>query len=261
MRTVYIIVNEENNRVYVGSTVNYPKRKLSHLGRLRDNFHSNKRLQEDFNLYGESSFHFQILESFENISEVDLAKREEFYIHEFNSCDPEKGYNIYSRCNAFSDEAREEISRKCSKELNGNYGNSLSEEIKKKMRDRRYGEDHVNKPRVSSYKKKTVEELAKSREQLSLKMKGRVVPQETRDKISKARQGMKWSQEVKNKFSEDRKGEKNSNSKLSKEQALEIHRLMNEGNIHYSEICEQFNIGVTQAYKIKRKEHWVFRNG
>lgn len=42
-------------------------------------------------------------------------------------------------------------------------------------------------------------------------------------------------------MSENRKGSNNSNSKLTKEQVLEIHKIMNEGE-HYSVICAEFNI-------------------
>ena len=90
-------------------------------------------------------------------------------------------------------------------------------------------------------------------------MKGRIVSQETREKIRQNRLGKKASLELRQTYSEQRRGSKNSNSKLSKEQVLEIYEKMNSG-MNYKDVCAEYGIGQCWAYKIKRKELWVFND-
>ena len=88
-------------------------------------------------------------------------------------------------------------------------------------------------------------------------MKNRLITDEVRQKISKARLGMKASAETREKLSANNRGIKNPRAKLTEEQVLDIYTRMNNGE-HYSIICEEYKIGTTQAYKIKRKEHGIF---
>lgn len=83
---VYKIVNKTNNGVYVGSSVNMPKRWKTHLWLLRKNKHRCKHLQNSFNLYGENNFYFEILEQitvngplFQNTRNV-LTEREQYWL-------------------------------------------------------------------------------------------------------------------------------------------------------------------------------------
>ena len=251
MKCVYVIHNIATDLYYVGSTTNFSKRKTSHLNSLRKGSRSNKHLQEDFDLWGESNFEFSVLK--EVTKEEELKALEEKYIEYYS----DRCYNIYSHCNYLSRNTRKIISAKCSGSNNGNFNRPHSDEEKQRMRDNRYGVDYVCKPKKSTYVRKTPEELAESRKRMSEYMKNRVVSDEKREKLRQYRKGRKASDEVRKKMSENRKGSNNSNSKLTKEQVLEIHKRMNEGE-HYSVICAEFNIGQTQAYKIKRKEHWVF---
>lgn len=62
-RGVYLITNLENNKIYVGSTINsFKERWMAHIQKLRSNKHSNQYLQSSFNKYGENKFKFSILE-------------------------------------------------------------------------------------------------------------------------------------------------------------------------------------------------------
>lgn len=61
-RGIYKIINAVNNKFYVGSAVDFEKRKARHLWRLRRGDHVNKHLQAAFNKYGESSFIFVLVE-------------------------------------------------------------------------------------------------------------------------------------------------------------------------------------------------------
>ena len=59
---IYKIINIKNNKFYVGSAVNFSRRKTRHFSELRTNKHNNKHLQAAWNKYGESSFIFAIVE-------------------------------------------------------------------------------------------------------------------------------------------------------------------------------------------------------
>ena len=60
MRGIYEIINKENNRVYVGESLNITNRWKDHIKMLESNTHYNYKLQEDFNKYGEHVFEFKI---------------------------------------------------------------------------------------------------------------------------------------------------------------------------------------------------------
>lgn len=74
---VYEIRNDVNGRRYIGSTVDFPKRKSRHLANLRKNTHTNPLLQYDFNKYGEKAFVFHVLE---RTCDDILLDMEQYYI-------------------------------------------------------------------------------------------------------------------------------------------------------------------------------------
>ena len=82
---VYIIKNDINNKIYIGSTkMSFLKRIWHHLSCLRNNTHKNPILQRSFNKYGEDNFSFHIIEVCENKNDVPI--REQFYLDQyFNS--------------------------------------------------------------------------------------------------------------------------------------------------------------------------------
>ena len=59
---IYKIINVVNNKFYVGSAVNFSRRKARHFSELRNNRHNNSKLQNAWNKYGEPSFIFVIVE-------------------------------------------------------------------------------------------------------------------------------------------------------------------------------------------------------
>lgn len=59
---IYKIINVVNNKFYVGSAVNFSRRKTRHFSELRTNRHSNLKLQNAWNKYGEKSFVFVVVE-------------------------------------------------------------------------------------------------------------------------------------------------------------------------------------------------------
>lgn len=89
---IYKIICLKNNKVYIGSSVNLRKRKISHLHELRLNKHSNKRLQNAYNKYGEESFCFEkVLEC----SPEELLFFEEQMIKQYDSF--KQGFNLVEK--------------------------------------------------------------------------------------------------------------------------------------------------------------------
>ena len=253
MMCVYTIYNNYTDKYYIGSTSNFSRRRTDHFTSLRNNRHSNSNLQKDFNKYGEA--HFSIFPIKELSSPEELKYFEELFISHYDSLG--KCYNLYKHCYAFTDDVRLTISKKVSGELNGNFSRPHTEEEKKRIRDNRYGKDYICKPKTSSYTRKSEQEILESRKRVSEFMRNRVVSQETRDKLSSYRKGRHHSSDTLAKLRRQRKGEGNSNCKLSKEEVFEIYCKMQSG-VSPKSICEEYSIGMTLAYKIRRKEHWAF---
>ena len=80
MRCIYKIINVINNKFYVGSAVNYEKRKARHLWRLRRGDHANKHLQAAWNKYSEKAFVFAVVE--EVPEDKDLLAAENVWLKE-----------------------------------------------------------------------------------------------------------------------------------------------------------------------------------
>lgn len=260
MQGVYQIKNKLNNKIYVGSSVNIEQRIKAHQKALNTNSHNNHYLQNAWNKYGESNFEFSVLEIVED--RLKLREIEKNYIHKLNCVDHTIGYNILSDTNIglgvkASMEVRKKISNACKGENNGNFGRKHTKKELQRIRDNRWGKNYKCKPRKSY--RKTPEELAESRRLFSEKCKGRKLSEETKQKLSKLATGRKASEELKSRFSEQRRGINNANSKLNKEQVLEIYEKMNSG-INYKEVCKEYGVGQCLVYKIKRKEHWVFND-
>lgn len=84
---IYKITNIDNDKSYIGSSVDITKRAYKHLFQLRNNFHNNKHLQNAYNKHGEGAFNFEIIERCETDKLIIL---EQYYIDilkpEYNIC-------------------------------------------------------------------------------------------------------------------------------------------------------------------------------
>lgn len=74
---IYQIKNIVNQKIYIGSALNYKRRKYNHTYLLRKGSHPNTILQNSYNKYGEENFLFEIVEE---CTKENLLVREQHYI-------------------------------------------------------------------------------------------------------------------------------------------------------------------------------------
>lgn len=257
MMGVYAIKNNLDGKIYIGSSVDILNRFKRHKYELIRGEHNNKYLQCAWNKYGGDNFSFELLEPVRDKNK--LRERETYYIKLYDCTNKKCGYNLLNDSNiglgvSASAEIRKKISAACKGELNGNFGRKNSPEVIKKMRDARWGVGYVKKE-PKKRPRKTPEQLAESRRIQSERMKNRVVSEETRRKLSEYRKGRKFPQWVLDKFKGKRVGEKNPNSKLTKKDVGDIIKKLSSG-VHYLTISKEYNICVSQVYKIKNRKCW-----
>lgn len=161
---VYRIINYNNGKTYVGSTLDFRERWYKHKSSLRAKKHENSKLQNDWNLLGEENFCFEI----GVICDKNKLRENEKKL--IDRLKPE--YNIYSKPNVLfipSDEFRERCRKRST-------GKRHSEETKRKCALTFKGKHHSHETKLKMReiankrpgRKKTIEEIEKIR----AKMKG-----------------------------------------------------------------------------------------
>jgi len=125
--SVYCIYNINTSRRYVGSTANFNKRKQQHLYALLHHRSRSKLMQSDFDLYGEHSFRFFVLEKVKTFDSDFLLSREQEWMDNYK---PE--YNtLMIAGSGFSESARSlEATQKRASKMRGR---KRSEESKRKQ--------------------------------------------------------------------------------------------------------------------------------
>ena len=127
---IYQIKNLVNNKIYIGSSVCFNKRKKTHILHLRKGKHHSIKLQRSWNKYGENSFIFEIIEVIYDISKI--LEREQFYLDLYKSY--EKGYNICEIAGStLGMKHRQETKEKMSKSHSGVKRMPCSLETKEKI--------------------------------------------------------------------------------------------------------------------------------
>lgn len=85
---IYWIRNLVNNKLYIGSAVNFNDRKSLHIKMLTQNHHHSIKLQRAWNKYGSVAFEFKLIEETEK---TQLREREQYWIDKYDSFN--NGYN------------------------------------------------------------------------------------------------------------------------------------------------------------------------
>lgn len=230
---IYKIINKIDGKFYIGSTINFEKRKKSHLNALNKNKHHNIFLQRAFEKYGVDSFIFSVKEK--NVKSVkELYLLEERYI---NFCwNSGKLYNLSKkgcggdlisyhpnndefrekqsritreRYSNMSKEEKENLSKKLMGENNPNFGNRWSEEQRLKASERM---KNSKTSFMYNLKGKTFEEVYGEEKAKKIKEKlSNIASQRVGEKNSFY--GKRHSEETKKLLSEKRKGVKSVNGK------------------------------------------------
>lgn len=171
---IYVIINIQNNKAYVGQAKNIRYRWQKHEMALRNEYHKNRHLQAAWNKYGATSFEFYVLEYCQNDK---LNEREIYYIALYKSCG--LSYNATNGGEGtfgykHTDEVRTRLSEM-------KMGHKASIETKIKL-------SAAHKGRVSPMKGKHHSE--QTRQRISEAGRNRKpISKETRDRMSAAQKG------------------------------------------------------------------------
>lgn len=277
---IYIIKNIINNKVYVGSAVNIDKRWKEHKNHLKEGKHHSCHLQSAWNIYGEQSFKFDMIEEVSNPDH--LLSYEQVYLDYYKSYEREKGYNICKTAGSqygmkHTEEAKRKISDAVSGEKNPFSGRKHTEEAKQKISEGNKGkkltEETKNKMREAHNKLETIEFLKnintgkKLSEETKQKLRqihtGKKHSEETKQKISEAHKGKVVSEEIRNKIGQANTGKKRSEEtkrKMSeagknKPETIEHLRKINTGKKRTEETKNK----ISEAHrKRKNSKHYTF---
>jgi len=202
MSVIYKITCIENQKFYIGSTVNKTQRWARHRKDLRTGCHPNKNMQASWDKYGETAFLFEVLEEVENPAELLLVEQK--YLDDHAGKDycfnwalaagaPMRGKSGAETPNfgkSPSIETRAKLSAAVSGRSNPNWGKQPSAETRAKISEANKnnpwkGQKHTPEAiakiaAASKARIQTEEEKAKRRES----MKGHEVSSTTRMKIS-----------------------------------------------------------------------------
>jgi group I intron endonuclease len=95
MMVIYEILNLKTNKKYIGSAVNFEKRKQRHLYKLENNQHHSKSLQHSWNKYTPDDFVFNIIEEIKD--RTILLEREQYWLDYYQVYKKEFGYNMSNK--------------------------------------------------------------------------------------------------------------------------------------------------------------------
>jgi group I intron endonuclease len=151
---VYGIFSKIDDRVYIGSTINFNRREVDHFNKLKSNVHVNKPLQNFVNKYGIENVEFVILAKCP--SEY-CIKLEQFFLDNF---DNKFNIRLIAESN-FGLRASNETKQKMSKVRKGKavrgYGFTVTEETKSKMseagKNKVFTEEHKQNLKIAAQKR------------------------------------------------------------------------------------------------------------
>jgi group I intron endonuclease len=89
---IYQIRNIKNDKIYIGSTINFKNRFYQHIRELNKGIHHSAKLQKSWNIHSQDNFVFEVLEIANNLDRESLYELEQKYLDEFKPY--EMGFNI-----------------------------------------------------------------------------------------------------------------------------------------------------------------------
>lgn len=135
--TVYVHINKENNKVYVGTTLQKPLSKR--WGACGVGYKRNKPFYADILKYGWDKFEHEIVAS--GLNENEASNMEKILIQKLDSTNPEHGYNVeLGGLNKNEVDRRRKISESTKGANHHSFGKTIPEDTRKKIGDAMRGE-------------------------------------------------------------------------------------------------------------------------
>lgn len=176
-----------NGKRYYGITKQEPKVRWQN----GKGYSGNQYFTKSINKYGWDNIKHEVM--FNNLTEHEAKKLEQYMIQWYNTTNPNYGYNIT-------------LGGEGTKGLKGEkspwYGKHHTEETKQKM-----SENNARYWEGKQFSEETKQKLSKARKGENHPLYGKQLSEETKRKISEANKGHKHSEEVKQKISEALRGE------------------------------------------------------
>lgn len=190
---IYVILNHQSGKIYVGSAVHLFHRKNEHLSRLKKGIHHNKHLQNSWNKYGESVFSFYVLEF---VDDLDLLIiREQFWM-DLTQC-YENGYNKRRKAESnrgivFSEETRQKYREAQTGKKRAPF---TKEHIQNMRKAQRHRSPEQRKNMREAQRRRISEMSFEQRNEMARRMragkKTHVISAETRRRMSESKRGAK----------------------------------------------------------------------
>lgn len=194
---VYKHTNKVNGKVYIGQTSMNPERRWKRGEGYSPCIHFYNAIQK----YGWDNFEHEIL--FSGLTLEEANKIEEEMISQYDSMNPDKGYNLRSGGNnsKFSEESKQKMRENHADFSNGKhpmYGKHHSKESIERMRNSREYKRGKEHPRWG-YKcsEETKRKISEAKTGEPSAWKGKKHSPEAKEKMSKAHKGKKLSEEHK----------------------------------------------------------------
>lgn len=242
---IYRIRNIKTNKVYIGQTTDkFINRYNSHLNRLNRKHHSNKKLQYDWDYYGEDSFLFEIVEV-ECEPEI-VSELEKYYISKAKSSE----YGCYNKKPGgekiiLTDDGIKRVSKYMSNRV-------ISEDTKQKLRDINTGSNspvsHLTESDVQNIKIR----LMNHENQKEISSEYGV----SLGAISAIANNRTWTHVLVDGW-DNYISSKKRRRRLSKDDVNEIKELLKNGELNQSEIARMYNCYSSTISNIYLKKTWV----
>lgn len=224
---IYCIENINNNKKYIGQSVDVQDRWRRHKSELEHSVHHNSYLQNSWNKYGEDIFCFYVLEYCE-IEQLD--EKEIYYIDLYNTTNRDCGYNLKSGGQLSGSYYTKETKEKISKSVKESYQNSNLREVRKNNALNQWSNPKIKEKIIGS---------------------------------NNGMYGRKHTDESKNKMSNAKKGQKAFNRNTTPVLCKELNKQFDDATTAGKELSLDSS-GILKVCKGERKTcggyHWEFLN-
>lgn len=222
---IYKITNIINKKFYIGSAVDFKRRKTKHLYTLKHDQGVNRILQNAWNKYGENSFMFELIE--EVLDKSKLIEREQHYLDALKP--------VYNTCPKADSHlgAKYKLKNKRSAEHCKKISINAKARLKDPTRNSMYGKKH-------------------SKESIELMRKNKGPS----DGKNNAFYGKKHSKSTLLKMSLAKKGKRSSRAKFSDDEVRQIRIFFNIYQ-RYDLLAETYGISISGARKIIAKVRYA----